>query len=608
MVYRLNRERVGYNQKMIARWREDIPLDTNPFGFFLFISKAHWKVATIAMIAVIAAGLCSAYTAYTFKLIANAALLLPDETAYQNLLWGSGLYLASLLAAKAFWRFSGFVGAQWATGSRASARHALTAYVTLHSRTYFSNRFAGSIANKIGHASNGMVDMVELLLWEFMELFVAVITSFFIAFFASPSIAAVFLLWVVVVAVLNSYFAYKRTPLSARAQQLETNLTGKTVDLLSNITAMQEYARRPFEIGRLKDAIDERRKAGLRNWWYGERVLVINNVLQTFFGAAMLFIAVRLAMFGNISPGDVVLVITIIFRIEGLLQTLGSNLNKVSNVWGEVEESLNEIVEPHEIPDRDNATELVVKEGRIDVNTISFAYEETQVFQNLSIHVRAGQRVGLVGRSGSGKSTLMRLLLHHHDIQAGSITIDGTDIAGVKQESLRRAISIVPQEPLLFHRNILENIGYGKPNAKKKDIVEAAKLAQAHEFIGRLPQGYDSVVGERGIKLSGGERQRVVIARAILKNAPILLLDEATSALDSESEVAIQDALRTLMHGKTVIAIAHRLSTLREMDRILVMDHGKIVEDGKHDELLRKGGIYASLWAHQAGGFLQDEE
>ncbi|MBI5456164.1 ABC transporter ATP-binding protein [Candidatus Kaiserbacteria bacterium] len=593
---------------MVARWREDIPLDTNPFRFFLFISKAHWRVAVVSMLAVIAAGLCAAYTAYTFKLIANAALALPQESAYQNLLWGSGLYLASLLAAKAFWRLSGFVGAEWATGSRASARHALTAYVTLHSRTYFSNRFAGSIANKIGHASSGMVDMVELLLWEFMELFVAVITSFFIAFFASPSIALIFLVWVIVVAVLNSYFAYKRTPLSAKAQQLETSLTGKTVDLLSNITAMQEYARRPFEIVRLKDAIDERRLAGLRNWWYGERVLVINNVLQTFFGAAMLYTAIKLAMLGSISPGDVVLIITIIFRIEGLLQTLGSNLNKVSNVWGEIEESLNEIVEPHEIPDREDAIDLVVSEGKIDVNTISFAYEETQVFQHLSIHVEAGQRVGLVGRSGSGKSTLMRLLLHHHDIQGGSITIDDTDIAGVKQESLRRAISIVPQEPLLFHRTVLENIGYGKPNAKKKDIVEAAELAQAHEFIENLPQGYNSVVGERGIKLSGGERQRVVIARAILKNAPILLLDEATSALDSESEVAIQEALKKLMQGKTVIAIAHRLSTLREMDRLLVMEKGKIIEDGTHDELLRKGGKYSDLWTHQAGGFLQDDE
>jgi ABC-type multidrug transport system fused ATPase/permease subunit len=201
----------------------------------------------------------------------------------------------------------------------------------------------------------------------------------------------------------------------------------------------------------------------------------------------------------------------------------------------------------------------------------------------------------------------MRLLLHHHDIQAGKILIDGVDIAGVTQESLRKAISIVPQEPLLFHRTVRENIAYGRPSASKAEVEEAAKLAHAHEFIQNLPEKYGAIVGERGIKLSGGERQRVVIARAILKNAPILLLDEATSALDSESEVAIQKALHELMQGKTVIAIAHRLSTLREMDRILVLDDGKIIEDGNHNQLVSNGGVYAELWGHQAGGFLKDE-
>lgn len=592
---------------MDVRWREDVPLDTNPIRFFLYISRAHWPVAAIATVAVIGAGICSAYVAYTFKLITNAAIRLPSPGAYDELVWASILCVGTLFAAKMFWRVSGFIGALWATGSRATSRHALTAYVTLHSRTYFSNRFAGSIANKIGHAGNGMVELVELLLWEFLELIIAVIASFIIAFFASAPVAMIFLGWIVVATVLNSYFAYKRKPLSAKAQQLETKLTGETVDLLSNITAMQEYARRPFEIKRIRETIDERRKAGLRNWWYGERTQLMNNFLQAFFGIVMLFTAIKLAAVGAISPGDVVLITTIIFRIEGLLQTLGSNLNKFSNVWGEIEESLNEIVEPHEIPDREDAVALTVKEGNIDFEKITFSYPEMTVFEKLSIHIKAGQRVGLVGKSGAGKTTIMRLLLHHHDIQAGKILIDGVDIAGVTQESLRKAISIVPQEPLLFHRTVKENIAYGRPSASKAEVEEAAKLAHAHGFIQNLPEKYGAMVGERGIKLSGGERQRVVIARAILKNAPILLLDEATSALDSESEVAIQKALHELMQGKTVIAIAHRLSTLREMDRILVLDGGKIIEDGTHDELVGKSGVYADLWTHQAGGFLQDE-
>jgi ABC-type multidrug transport system fused ATPase/permease subunit len=321
----------------------------------------------------------------------------------------------------------------------------------------------------------------------------------------------------------------------------------------------------------------------------------------------MLFASVYLAIHGRISAGDVVLVITIIFRIESLLQNLGSNVNRASNLWGAIAESLKEIVEPHEIPDRRNAGLLRVSKGAVDFSGVEFSYPEMKVFENFTLHIPPGQRVGLVGRSGSGKSTLTRLLLHHHEIQSGVITIDKTDIAGVTQDSLRRAISIVPQEPLLFHRTIADNIAYGRPDAKRDEIVNAAKLAQADAFIMRLVGGYESTVGERGIKLSGGERQRIVIARAILKNAPILLLDEATSALDSESEIEIQKALHKLMEAKTVIAIAHRLSTLREMDRIIVLDRGKIVEDGTHESLLKNRGVYAGLWAHQAGGFLQDD-
>ena len=302
------------------------------------------------------------------------------------------------------------------------------------------------------------------------------------------------------------------------------------------------------------------------------------------------------------------LVVTIVFRIEGLLQVLGGNFNRVSETWGEIQESLEEIIEPHEIVDAPAAEELALTDGTIEFREMSFSYESGDVFKALTLTIPGGQRVGLVGKSGSGKSTLMRLILHHHDVHSGSILIDDTDIATVTQESLRDAIGVVPQEPLLFHRTIAENIEYGKPGASQSEIVNAAHLANAHEFIDRLPDGYDSLVGERGVKLSGGERQRIAIARAILKNAPILLLDEATSALDSESEVEIQKALHTLMEGKTVIAIAHRLSTLREMDRLLVLDQGSIVEDGTHDELIEQGGIYAELWAHQAGGFLQDEE
>ncbi|QQG37778.1 MAG: ABC transporter ATP-binding protein [Candidatus Kaiserbacteria bacterium] len=591
---------------MTTNWRNDYPEGTNPFKFFLFASRPHIRFAIPATLAVLVAGALYSSTPYIFKLIANAAAGLPYGGPYEPLIYACVAYILALAAAKGIWRVSGFLGSYWATGARATARHALTSYVTLHSRSYFSDRFAGSLGNKITHAANGMLHMVEQILWQLMEFLVASIASFIIAFTASATLAGIFLAWLLAVAALNVYLVQKRVPIAARSQQLETGLNGSTVDLMTNISTMQEYARRRFEIDRLKAAIDERRKAGLRNWHFGERMLALNNVLQVIFGSAMVYAAVRFAQTGAISPGDVVLVITIIFSIERLFQSIGSQLNSFAETWGEIQESLQEIVAPHDIPDRPGAKPLAVQRGEIALENLVFSYGAMKVFPDLSLTIPAGQRVGLVGRSGAGKSTLMRLLLRHHDLDSGTIKIDGVDIAGVTQESLRASIAVVPQEPLLFHRTVRENIAYGKPQATAEEIVEAAKRAHADEFVKRLASGYESLVGERGVKLSGGERQRIAIARAILKNSPILLLDEATSALDSESEGAIQAALHALMKGKTVIAIAHRLSTLREMDRIIVLERGAVIEDGTHDELLHKGGQYAALWERQAGGFLKD--
>lgn len=591
------------NPKM---WRSDFPESTNPLRFFLYVSRPHWKYAIVAMSAVVVAAILFTSVAYIFKMITSAVAELPATHDYTKLLTAVGLYVLTVFVGQLAFRVSGWMGSYWATGARATARYSLTAYVTLHSRTYFSNKFAGSLSNKIGHAASGVRSFVEQTLWQFLEAFVSIVSSFIFAYYTEPTLAWLFLVWVSVVFLVNIYFARLRAPIAANAQRVESKLTGATVDLLSNITAMQEYARRIFEIGRLQSMTDERRAAGLRNWHFGERVLVLNGVIQMVFSGAMAFGAVHYAALGLIAPADIVLILTIIFRIDSLLLHLGGQLNSVAENWGEVKESLEEILEPHEIPDAQGAHDLKIENPEIVFDNVTFGFEGQPVFKNLALTVPAGQRMGLVGRSGAGKSTLIRLLMHHHDVLGGTIQIGGSDISTVTQESLRRAISIVPQEPLLFHRTIRENISYGKPDASEEEIVEAAKKAQAHEFILRLKDGYESLVGERGVKLSGGERQRVAIARAILKSAPILLLDEATSALDSESEVEIQKALQSLMEGKTVIAIAHRLSTLRQMDRIIVLDRGRILEEGTHESLVEQKGVYAELWNHQAGGFLQD--
>src|SRR3989338_101881 len=588
-------------------WRTDYGSSKNPLHFFLFSTRPHWKAAAVAIALSASAAAVSASVAYVFKLITNAVLEVKKSDSYEMLFWWCVVAIGLLAIAKVFWRASGFAGARWATGASATARYALISYVTLHSHAYFSDRFAGSIMNKIRHAANGMREMVDIFLWEFLELAVNVIVSFIIAFTVSSLVAWIFFVWVCLILGVNAYLGLKRVPLAIEAYDVETQINGATVDLLTNVSAMQEYARREYETERLRSMTERRRHAHLRSWYFGEWTRVINSVLLVIFGMAMVFTVVALARHSLVSLGDIILILTIIFRIEGLLQSLGSNFNKFAETWGEIRESLEEIIEPHQIPDREGAKVLNVTGGAIDISDMSFAYGGHKVFSGLTIHIGAKERVGLVGRSGTGKSTLMRLLLHHHDLSGGTISIDGQDIAAVTQESLREHIAVVPQEPLLFHRTIGENIAYGNPGASQEEVEQAAHLSQAHEFIMQLENGYQSMVGERGIKLSGGERQRVAIARAILKDAPILLLDEATAALDSESEIAIQKALAELMRNKTVIAIAHRLSTLREIDRILVMDKGAIVEEGSHSELLKKKGLYAELWAHQAGGFIGDE-
>jgi ATP-binding cassette subfamily B protein len=589
-------------------WREDLPISKNPLRLFIFASQPYQGAAAGAVIAVITASMLFTSVSYVFKFITNAVAQLSQGGSYDPILWGAVAYVLLLLMGNTIQRVSGFLGARWATGLRATSRFALISYVTKHSRGFFADRFAGSLASKIGSASKGLTDMMELLLWQFLDLVVSVVASFIIAYLASPLLALVFLVWVLVIYVVNHYFARKRRPLIIASQALETRLTGLTVDLLSNISAMQEYARRSFEINNIQEVIQVRRETGLKAWRYGEWVFLLNGFLQGIFGGAMVIFAIQLARIGTISPGDVVLILALIFRVEGLLIYLGANFKRLADTWGEIEESLEQIVEPHEIQDSPSSELLRVTDGAIDFRSVTFLYgaSDKEVMQDFLLRIPGKQKVGLVGRSGAGKSTLVKLLLRHYEVNSGEITIDGKNIVEVTQDSLREAVGLVPQEPLLFHRTLRENIAYGKPDANDIEIINAAKLAQAHNFISALPDGYNTMVGERGVKLSGGERQRVAIARAILKNAPILVLDEATASLDSESEVAIQEALHELMQGKTVIAIAHRLSTLREMDRIIVLDGGKIAEEGTHEELIEKGGIYSELWRHQAGGFLQD--
>lgn len=584
-----------------------LSIPKTPMAFVWYASRPHLRWAVPAVLFVTLAQGLGTSIPYLLKLVIDAMTLGPQGANVSHVSLLLLLYVGALAVMFASWRASGFVGMQWAARINESVHNMLFRYVSRHSHAYFSDRFAGSLSSKINRAGDGAGSIVSDFLWGYYQTVLALVLT--IAYMATVSViaAGIFFVLVLLLIPLNIYLARKRRPLVVRHAEDDTAQRGRTVDALSNIAAVRQFARYPQEISALAASVARTRTSDLRQWKFSEWILSLNNALIVLFVSGIIFAVFSLWVEGRVTPGDLVMVFTLIASIVGSLVHIGNNMNSFVRKYGEIEEGLADTLVPHEVVDAPDATELRASGGCIEFRDTSFEYGAQAVFDKLSLTIPAGQRVGLVGPSGAGKTTFVSLLLRQHDLSSGAIEIDGQNIAEVTQDSLRSAIAVVPQEPLLFHRSIRENIAYGRPEATDAEVEEAARMAQAHDFICMLPEGYSTLVGERGVKLSGGQRQRIAIARAMLKDAPLLVLDEATSSLDSESEAAIQKALHVLMEGKTVLAIAHRLSTLREMDRILVLDGGRVVEDGTHSELVAAGGLYATLWAHQAGGFLQEE-
>lgn len=475
---------------------------------------------------------------------------------------------------------------------------------------FHSNSFGGSLVSQTSKFIGAYVRLQDTFVFQVYTLFWSFIFISFILYPKAPGFVWAFWAFSVVFITFAILLSRRVRQLATIEANAQNKTTGYLADSITNVMAIKSFAGGKPERKRFDTVTEQTRHKGIDVMWATTKRDAASSSITTTIGVAALVAAIIAVVNRDADLGLVFLLLAYAGDItERLWELSSTTLRQYNRAIGDAQEAIFTLATNDSIKDPEKPQLLTSVHGDVGFNAMQFTHPESAdntLFTDFDLTIPAGTKVGLVGHSGSGKTTLTKLLLRFMDIDGGSITIDGQDIRTTTQDDLRSHIAYVPQEPMLFHRSLAENIGYGKPDASKEEIERAAKLAHAHEFIKKLPLQYETLVGERGVKLSGGQRQRVAIARAMLKDAPILVLDEATSALDSESEVLIQDALWKLMEGKTAIVIAHRLSTVQKMDRIIVLDNGKIVEQGSHKELLKLNGTYAKLWSHQSGGFIEE--
>ena len=536
--------------------------------------------------------------------VADGTISLTTATPY--ILAFGGLWMLGEI----FWR----IGFHYLVKIEANAFYNLGRIVfkRLSDRDYdfYANNFVGSLTKKAMAFSRNFETFTDTMAFSVTNNIFPILFALIVLWQYSPWLPLILVLWITIAIAIALPIIRRRAHLVSLRHDASSKVAGKLSDAIGNMIIIKSFAKETWELDNFSTYIADftdkyRRAANFQNLRFDTVISPIYVLTNTCGLIAAVVFAERLGL----SAGAIM----IIFSYYALTTRVLWEINKV---YRQFESSVSEAAELTQlfltaplIEDNPRAATLHVKDGVIHFNKINFTYSGNDggipFLRDLSLHIEGHQKIGLVGPSGGGKTTITKLLLRFVDVNSGAITIDGTDIQTVSQVSLREAIGYVPQEPLLFHRSLLENIAYGNSGASKQDIMHAAKIAHADEFINQLPNGYETMVGERGVKLSGGQRQRIAIARALLKNAPILILDEATSSLDSESEKYIQAGLWELMKGKTALVIAHRLSTIKHLDRIIVLDQGRIVQDGTHEALIKQNGLYAKLWEHQSGGFLE---
>jgi ATP-binding cassette subfamily B protein len=520
------------------------------------------------------------------------------------------LFAALCLGELFFGRINSAVQLRVAPKQRQYVARALFQYLHRHSHRFLTENFAGSLAHRISETSHGVNQVLWALVQEFWPIAIVIgVANVLLVTGASPWLGLFTGAWSVGFIAMSIVLARRTQPLAHAASNARSHTAGTVVDSVANHATVRLFAGFDHEREQLDREYASELRTVLRANLAMERVRVFQFAASAVLKAGTVVMAVLLWSRGAIGVGQFVMAVSLSLLIIAEVRNLSRRFLDLFEALGNVDSGVRAILSPHGLPDRPDAAEQAIQAGAIEFDAVHFHYDDgAHVFRGLSVTIPAGQRVGLVGLSGSGKSTFVSLLLRLYDPQRGSIRVDGHDLRELLQDSLHRQVGLIPQDPTLFHRSVRENIRYGRPEASDAEVEEAARRAHADEFIREIPGGYDASVGERGVKLSGGQRQRIAIARVMLKNAPILVLDEATSSLDSITESVIQSALDDVMASKTVVVIAHRLSTVAHLDRILVFSRGVIVEDGSHAELVARRGAYRELWSRQSGGLLPDDD
>jgi len=586
------------------------PLPATPFRFVRYFARQYrgWYLLMIALETINST--CGILIPYATGQIIKAVTTAHEQSLslVEHLKGPLWLFIALAIGEVVFARAGGGVQIVIGPRQRQTVTRAMYAYLQHHSHRFLSNDFAGALAHKISETSMGYSQTIWTVIFDFYPMVIVFSVAIFMLGHAHRALAEFVSIWAVCFVSLSFWLATRTRPFAVAASAARSETTGKVVDAVTNLTSTRLFARLDYERKYLDGQLKKELQAVRRSNSYSERVRWFQYSAAAVLKIGVLYYALQLWGRGEITVAEFVVASTTTLLIINEARNLSRRFLEFFEYIGNVSNGVHTLIKSHEVVDQPGAQGVAIERGRIEFQDVSFGYTADQlIFQHLNVVIPAGQRVGLVGFSGSGKSTFVSLILRLYDPQGGKILIDGHDIRAMTQESLHSQLSLIPQDPNLFHRTLMENIRYGRLEATDEEVVDAARKAHADGFIRGIKDQYSSLVGERGVKLSGGQRQRIAIARVVVKNAPVLILDEATSSLDSITEQAIQETLNEVMQGKTVIVVAHRLSTIAHLDRILVFDQGRIVEDGTHAELLALGGSYHRLWSRQAGGFVLDD-